>query len=173
MFLDFLILLIPCAIGNHILPIIGGLGILLLYAPILECSSIGATLGKYCCSMQVVDLNGNRISFQAALFRNIIKLFSSALLFFGHFFAIFTLKKQALHDLLADTIVISNRTEGSILDAWVESLREIFLKPFRKSSSDELISQLERLQQLREKGTITESEFLAQKEIILAKERQL
>lgn len=163
--LDGLIMAIPIAIGNHLVPIIGGVIILFLYGPILECSELRATLGKHLMGIQVADLQGRRISFQASLIRNVIKIFSTGILFLGYFFALITQRRQALHDLLADTVVVFGRNEKPVVDAWIETSREVFggLKP---NSADSL-TKLERLQALREKGAITEDEFQAQKKAIL------
>jgi uncharacterized RDD family membrane protein YckC len=168
-FLDLLILIIPCAIGAHLIPIAGGLVVLFFYAPILESSDIRATLGKHLMGIQVSDEMGRKISFRAALIRNVLKSISSILLFIGFFFALFTSRKQALHDMMADTFVVYGRSERSIADAWTKSVRELFhMGQSASSRTDEsALSQLERLQALRDKGTLTDEEFSQQKAKIL------
>ena len=168
-FLDCLVLAIPCAIASHVIPFVGGLVILFFYAPVLECSQMRATLGKYWMGIQVTDLQGRRISFQSALIRNLVKLFSTGILFLGCLVAFFTSKKQTLHDLLADTVVVYGRDEQPIATAWENSVRGIFGGEVFQRPSD-TISKLERLQRLREKGTITEEEFQAEKRKIMAEE---
>ncbi len=165
--LDALILLIPCALGGHLIPIIGGIAIWFLYAPILESSRIRATLGKYLVGIQVVDGLGARISLRAAVVRNLLKFASSILLFIGFFFALFTTKKQTLHDLLADTFVVYGRSEDSIGDAWVENIKGLFPTGSTVESDSSTLSQLERLQKLRDAGTLSEEEFQVQKKKIL------
>ncbi len=167
--LDLMILFIPCAIAGHVIPVVGSLVVLFFYAPILESSEIRATLGKHLVGIQVTDPMGRRISLRAAMVRNVLKFVSSMLLFIGFFFALFTQKKQALHDLLADTLVVYGRSERPIADAWMASVRELFRSgPLSANESFSALSQLERLQALRDKGTITEEEFQEQKQKILS-----
>ncbi len=167
--LDAIILCIPCTIGNYSMPFLGGIVVLFFYAPILESSVLQATLGKYLVGIQVVDLAGQRLSLRVASIRNFLKFFSSALLFAGFFFAFFTEKKQALHDLLADTMVVYGKSERPVVDVWISSVKQVFRFNFSDNSAL-IISQLERLQVLRDRGVLTEEEFQDQKRKILAKE---
>jgi len=41
-----------------------------------------------------------------SVLRYLIKMFLSSILLIGYLMALFTAKKQALHDLIADTIVV-------------------------------------------------------------------
>jgi len=54
----------------------------------------------------VVDLNGSRMSFARATGRHFAKYISAFLLGIGFIMAAFTEKKQALHDMIAETLVI-------------------------------------------------------------------
>ena len=166
LFLDALILALPCAITAQAIPFLGAVLIFIFYAPIFECSRLRATPGKYWMGIEVADLQEERISFQVSLIRNIAKLFSSALFFLGYVVALFTSKKQSLHDLLANTVVIYGRHEYSVVDAWVETIREVFGSKIFKNSTDPL-SKLERLQILREKNALTEEEFQKEKDKLL------
>lgn len=171
--LDGLILLIPCAIGGNLIPVLGGIIVWFFYAPVLEASALRATIGKHLMGVQVVDSMGRRISLKAAVIRNALKFVSTAMLFAGFIMALFTRKKQGLHDLLAETYVVYGRNEMPIGEAWVNSAREVFNFPplqseeSHPSAASDAISQLERLQALREKGAITEEEFQEQKRRIL------
>ena len=77
-----------------------------LYYSLLESSAWQATLGKKALGLEVTDLDGNRISFGRATGRFFAKIISSLILFIGYIMAGFTEKKQALHDILAGTLVI-------------------------------------------------------------------
>ncbi len=167
--LDFLILIVPCIIAGHIVPFIGGLIVVFFYAPVLECSSLRATIGKHLVGIQVVDIEQRRISFQSSLIRNVLKIISTSFFFLGHFVALFTRRHQSLHDMLSDTIVVYGRSEEPIVPAWTNSVRRIFSSKFISIEEDSL-TKLERLQRLREKGAITEEEFLIQKKKILKNE---
>jgi uncharacterized RDD family membrane protein YckC len=77
-----------------------------LYFALLESSSWQATLGKKALGLEVTDLDGNRISFGRATGRFFAKIISSLTLGIGYIMAGFTEKKQALHDMIAGTLVI-------------------------------------------------------------------
>jgi len=77
-----------------------------LYHTVMESSRYQATLGKLALGSIVTDLNGQRISFARANGRFFGKWVSSAFLNIGYLMAGFTEKKQALHDILASTLVI-------------------------------------------------------------------
>jgi len=70
-----------------------------------------ATPGKRLCGLYVTDTSGHRLSFGRALRRNFAALLSYATLYIGFIMAGFTGRKQALHDMLAGTIV--HRQPGS------------------------------------------------------------
>jgi uncharacterized RDD family membrane protein YckC len=77
-----------------------------LYCSIMESSSKQATLGKKALNITVTDLEGKRVSFGRATIRFWSKYFSSAILFIGFIMIGFTAKKQALHDIIAKTLVL-------------------------------------------------------------------
>lgn len=77
-----------------------------LYFALMESSVLQATLGKMAMKIKVAGLEGNRISFGKATARYFGKLLSTSLVFIGYIMAAFTEKKQALHDILAGTIVV-------------------------------------------------------------------
>lgn len=77
-----------------------------LYFAILESSAWQGTLGKKALGLQVTDLSGRRISFARATGRFFGKFLSTVILFIGYIMAGFTEKKQALHDILAGTLVV-------------------------------------------------------------------
>ena len=76
-----------------------------LYEALMESSSRQATLGKMIFQMKVTDLSGNRISFARATGRYFAKWLSGLTLFIGYIIAGFTERKQALHDMVAGTLV--------------------------------------------------------------------
>ncbi|HYL46157.1 MAG TPA: RDD family protein [Candidatus Limnocylindrales bacterium] len=77
-----------------------------IYYSLLESSAWQATLGKKALGLEVTDLEGRRISFGRATGRFFGKIVSGVILFIGFIMAGFTEKKQALHDILAGTLVI-------------------------------------------------------------------
>lgn len=77
-----------------------------LYFSFCESSIWQATLGKKALGLIVTDLQGRRISFGHALGRNLAKVISTLTFFIGYIMAGITAKKQALHDMIAGTLVI-------------------------------------------------------------------
>ncbi|MCX7025119.1 MAG: RDD family protein [Spirochaetes bacterium] len=77
-----------------------------LYFALLESSSGQATLGKKALGMKVTDDRGERISFGKASVRFWSKWVSLLTVGIGFLLAAFTGKKQALHDMMARTLVV-------------------------------------------------------------------
>jgi uncharacterized RDD family membrane protein YckC len=77
-----------------------------LYYALMESSKLRGTLGKMALNIRVTDTNGNRISFARATGRHFGKILSGMILMIGYIMAGFTAKKQALHDMIADCLVI-------------------------------------------------------------------
>ncbi len=78
----------------------------LVYFVGMESSSKQATLGKMALGLKVTDLNGNRLTPFRSLGRWFAKFLSMFTLGIGYLMAAFTAKKQALHDLVAGTLVV-------------------------------------------------------------------
>ncbi len=76
-----------------------------LYEALMESSTQQATLGKLMLGLKVTDLQGNRISFARATGRHFAKIISGIILLIGFIMAGFTERKQALHDMIAGTLV--------------------------------------------------------------------
>jgi len=74
----------------------------------MESSFKQATLGKILLGIMVTDMNGNRLSFGKATVRFWTKIIS-AITVIGFIIVLFTKKKQALHDIIADTLVINKK----------------------------------------------------------------
>lgn len=88
---------------------VGNLVFLLVYIGYfagMESSLRQATYGKMMLGVKVVDEDGFRISFWHAVGRYFAKYLSIFTLFIGFLMAAFTEKKQALHDMVAKTLVI-------------------------------------------------------------------
>jgi len=76
-----------------------------LYFAFMESSKWQGTVGKRALSLKVVDLDGKRISFGRATGRYFGK-FLSGILYIGYLMIFWTKKKQGLHDMMANTLVI-------------------------------------------------------------------
>lgn len=82
-----------------------------LYSALMESSSKQATLGKLALGIRVCDQQGQRISFGRATGRHFGKIISQMTIWIGYIMAGFTRKKQALHDMMASTLVINKEAE--------------------------------------------------------------
>lgn len=85
-----------------------------LYFALFESSKHQATLGKLALGIQVTTLEGNRISFGRATGRYFGKILSAMILYIGYIMAGLTMKKQALHDILASCLVINTLYKNQI-----------------------------------------------------------
>lgn len=70
-----------------------------------------ATLGKRIMGLYLADEYGNGISYSTAFVRRLCEYLSSLILCIGYLIAFFTDKKQALHDILAGTYVMTGKAE--------------------------------------------------------------
>jgi uncharacterized RDD family membrane protein YckC len=77
-----------------------------LYCAGMESSVYQATLGKLAVGIKVTDLDGGRIGFGRATGRHFGKWISGIILLIGYMMAGWTEKKQALHDMMAGTLVV-------------------------------------------------------------------
>lgn len=77
-----------------------------VYFAFLESSSWQASLGKRVVGLYVTDVKGNRITFARAAGRAFGKMVTDMTFFIGYIMAGFTDKRQALHDIIADCLVL-------------------------------------------------------------------
>ena len=80
-----------------------------LYFAICESSAWQASVGKLAIGIRVTDLEGRRISFWRALGRYAAKVLSWFILAIGFLMIGWTRRKQGLHDMLANTLVLNGR----------------------------------------------------------------
>ena len=78
-----------------------------LYEAFMTSSPWQATLGKRALNMVVTDEYGRRLSFARATGRHFAKWLSMMVLFVGFILVAFTQKKQGLHDMIAETYVVT------------------------------------------------------------------
>lgn len=83
-------------------------GISGVYFVLMESSEKQATLGKIAMGLKVTDLNGNRITPTTAIIRFVGRIVSGMIMLIGYIMAAFTAKKQALHDMIASTLVLKS-----------------------------------------------------------------
>jgi uncharacterized RDD family membrane protein YckC len=104
----------PEDIAALVATIIGAIGISwvigmvvdILYHSFMESSKFQGSIGKMALGIIVVDASGQKLDFTKALIRNVCKIISTFIFYIGFIIAGFTEKKQALHDIIAGTLVI-------------------------------------------------------------------
>lgn len=78
----------------------------ILYYTLMEASKYQGTVGKIALGLKVTDTGGKKLDFVKALIRQLGKIVSGIILMIGYIMAGFTDKKQALHDMIAGTLVV-------------------------------------------------------------------
>lgn len=81
-----------------------------IYAASMESGNKQATLGKQAMGLKVTDVNGFTINFGQASIRHFGKIISTIILFIGYLIMLWDDKKQTLHDKMANTLVVKNKT---------------------------------------------------------------
>jgi uncharacterized RDD family membrane protein YckC len=89
--------------ARYVLSVCGVLA--LAYFSLMESSPARGTLGKLALGLYVADVHGDPVSFRRAAWRNLLKGWLQ-LFGLGWVVAAFTPRKQALHDMLAGTLVL-------------------------------------------------------------------
>ena len=106
------------------------LGLILgwLYYAIMESSAKQATLGKIAMGLVVTDKRGNRLTFGRATARYFARCLSGIILTIGYIIAAFTEKKEALHDMIAGTIVYQRQPSkaGRIIAVVLANLIKLY-----------------------------------------------
>jgi uncharacterized RDD family membrane protein YckC len=137
-FLAYLVDTLIVGIGFAVIVLLLGLMGLELFSPPLifvivgivywagmQASKRQATYGKSLVGLKVTGLGGERISIARAFAREAAKIISSLTFLIGYVIAAFTKRKQALHDLIATTLVV--RTErGHVVAAAAVALLALF-----------------------------------------------
>jgi len=111
--ITFVVIIILAIIG---IPIYNGdgnvdfVGIILgwLYFALQESSNYQATVGQRALKLKVVDYNFEKISFLRATGRHFAQLISILTFMIGYLMIFFTKRRQALHDMIAKTLVIKS-----------------------------------------------------------------
>jgi uncharacterized RDD family membrane protein YckC len=150
----------------------------LLYQPLFECSALQATPGKALLGMHITDLQGRRITFKAAIIRYFMRIVSGIILLIGYLIQPFTEKKQALHDIVAETLVVRGEIQNvNYFQAWYQQLQEtlgMVDKTPGSRNSDPVVKSMEPtpadlagLYDLFQKGILTEAEYNQKREELL------
>lgn len=82
-----------------------------VYAGLFESSSWQATPGKKLFKIKVVDLSGKRCTFARAISRNLAFAVSDLSLGLGYLLMLKSKRKQCLHDMVANCLVLESKQE--------------------------------------------------------------
>ena len=88
-----------------------------LYCAAFESSERQATPGKLALGLKVTGLDGGRISFARATGRYFAEILSGLTLGIGYAVVAFSRRRQALHDMVAGTVVVRRETAAATVAA--------------------------------------------------------
>lgn len=131
--IDGFILLIPSmilggSVASFAWPGSIGLGILLqlCYYPIFESSKLNATPGKAIVGIAVLSETGETLTFKASVIRLLCRYLSVATCYIGYIMQLFTKKRQTLHDILSEAVVIDRESPDlNYFTVWTEQFKAI------------------------------------------------
>lgn len=186
LFLDNLIMLIPAMLMGWLIPYAGGFLIAILYKPVFEASPLMGTPGKAMMGMVVVSESGARLTVKQAFIRYFCSILSGFVLFIGYFMNLFTAKRQTLHDIIAESVVINQEPPNlNYFQVWLDQTKLLFQRlsgdaPVSNNmtngstsslslQSGEVSKAIEDLHRLYQSGAISQAEYEAKKQELLGK----
>ncbi|GMU37728.1 MAG: protein kinase [Phycisphaerae bacterium] len=104
--IDSIVLLLPTALAQMMLPVLGGVILSVVYEVWLLGSWRGQTVGKRACGIRVINADGTMLDSGDALRRTLASFLSTFTLGIGYVMAAFDDRKRALHDRIANTLHI-------------------------------------------------------------------
>lgn len=130
--IDSIILMIPSMLLTATVHNVGfsvGSGFLIgfLYYPFFESSALAGTPGKALLGLAIVSEAGGDITFKQAVIRFFCKYLSALLAFIGYLMQPFTAKRQTLHDMIAEVVVIrkENSPEMNYFSVWKANFKKV------------------------------------------------
>lgn len=84
-----------------------------LYFACQESSRYRASVGKRLFRMEILRLDGDKLTFGRAAWRTIVKGFGAMIYFVGWIASLFNADRRALHDFAAGTVVVRRKAFGS------------------------------------------------------------
>lgn len=187
--IDALIILIPAAILGTLVPYVGGLVLGLLYKPVFEASPLKGTPGKAMMRMVVLSEAGERLTLKQSYIRYFCSILSGFVLGIGYLMNLFTAKRQTLHDMIAESVVINqDAPDLNYFQVWLAEVKVIFNRLSGDSvevsnaassvnttastvsaQSADVSKVIEDLHKLYQSGALSEAEYTAKKEELLKK----
>jgi uncharacterized RDD family membrane protein YckC len=93
------------------------MALVFLVTVLMESSGLQGTPGKLALGLKVTDLTGQRIGFWRAALRYVAEVLNSLTLGVGYLMAAFTDRRQALHDIVAGTLIVHRDAEATRIAA--------------------------------------------------------
>ena len=136
LFIDGLILFIPSLVvggagmGFSIYGSLGmGILIQLAYYPIFDSSRLNGTPGKAIMGLAVLTESGETLTFKSAVIRYVCKFLSLAICYIGYLMQPFTSKRQTLHDMISESVVINRESQDlNYFKVWIEQFKAVVNK---------------------------------------------
>jgi uncharacterized RDD family membrane protein YckC len=174
--LDLAVLGVVMLMMHFTVPYIAPFLVWVAYKTLFECSAVQATPGKRAMDLIVTDSQGKRLTLGKSLLRTLVAFISVFTGFMIYLVALFTPRRQTLHDLVADTLVVPGHPDGEAGRAWLDEVKLLFewihalFNNNGKSfyTEKEKLDLLEKLNSLRASGALTEDEYQTRKRAILA-----
>jgi uncharacterized RDD family membrane protein YckC len=96
-----------------------------LYYAGFEASSLQATPGKLALGLRVCDEQLQRLTLRRSTVRYVSHFLSALLLFFGYLISFFTARRQTLHDLISDSLVVRWESLPQVLTKRSDSVPQL------------------------------------------------
>ena len=108
--------------------VLGG-GILLgfLYKPFFDSSMLRGTPGKALMNIEIRSENGDTLTFKQAVIRFFCSYLSGLILCIGYLMQPFTAKRQTLHDMIAESVVVKKESSEDVnyFKVWKDQFKSV------------------------------------------------
>ena len=186
-FLDGLNMLIPAWILGMLLPYVGGIILGLIYKPVFEASALKGTPGKAMMGMVVLSESGERLTLKQAYIRYFCSILSGLVLCIGYLMNLFTAKRQTLHDMIAESVVVNQESPDlNYFQVWKSEMKVLFNRlsgdattvsnaassvssTSISAQSADVSKAIEDLHRLFQSGALSQAEYDAKKQELLSK----
>ena len=122
---DGAILLIPYLMLHFsTVPFFGPILLSFCYYIFFEASAAQATPGKRLAGLRVVSLNGTPITLKDALIRMVLRSISTFLFLLPYLAIFFTKRRQAAHDFVSETLVVTGKNDEPLVESWLHSFKD-------------------------------------------------
>lgn len=133
--IDGIIMLLPSLVitktyGDITFSISANLIVNFFYFPFFESSALSATPGKAILGLAVVSEGGGPLTFKQACIRYFCKYLSMLIAYIGYLMQPFTARRQTLHDMISEAVVIKQDAprDMNYFRVWVDQIKFVFNK---------------------------------------------